>query len=286
MTKVNRVGFGLLMSVIMLSACNPNQVTNEKLIAQVYSKKLYESEANQNIPAGVSAQDSLLLRNTYIERWIRDNLMMVEAERNLPPDLALEELVEDYRASMIKHQYEKQLVERLLDTVINDAELQAYYNENKAQYILESVIVRCRFIKLGTEVPSEDRKQIEELWTSNEDEERQQLLLLTNEHADPFFLSDSTWYTLDAIRSIMPPGSVNDAVIRNNREVMMANDQGYYFLKILEVRDEEEIAPLIFIEQQASKVILHKRKLELLEKIKEDLYDRASTQNRIKIYTG
>jgi hypothetical protein len=83
----------------------------------------------------------------------------------------------------------------------------------------------------------------------------------------------------------MPIGSININAIRNNRVFQLTNDDYYYFLKILEIKDKKEIAPLAFIQEQASKVILHKRKIALLEKLKEDLYQRASSRDNIKLFT-
>ncbi|MBX2816517.1 MAG: hypothetical protein KTR24_10980 [Saprospiraceae bacterium] len=274
----------LLFGLYLFASCQ--SVTTDPLIAEVYNKKLYQSEADRSIPPMTSSSDSVLLRNAFIERWIRESLMMVEAEQNLPNDLALEELVEDYRSSMILHHYEKRLVEHLLDTIIPLDELQRYYDENKSQYILESVIARCRFIKIDADIPSKRIKEIEENWTTTDEKKFRKVLSLCNQYSSSFYLNDSIWHDIEEIKAEMPPGSVNNAVVRNNRELKISNDSGYFFLKILEVKDEEEIAPLTFIEEQASKVILHRRKLELLEKIKEDLYDRASSQNRIKVYTG
>lgn len=276
-----------LLAVLLsgtLLQCQPQKATDDVLLAEVFSKRLYQSEADQVIPANATSADSVLFRNAYVERWIRESLMMVEAEQNLPSDLALEELVQDYRESMIRHQYEKILVENLLDTSITQNELQTYYEENKLQYVLESVIIRCRFIRLDS-LDSEIRNEIESLWITEEPEDHQRLLTLCNEHARTFYLNDSVWHRLDLIRAAMPPGTVDVDLIRDNKTLTISNDESYYFLKILEDRDEEEIAPLTFIKEQASKVILHKRKLELLEKIKEDLYHRASSQKRIKIYT-
>lgn len=274
-----------IYALSLMTACLPNQrPVDDVLLAEVFNKRLYQSQANQFIPEDASSQDSILFRNAYIEQWIRESLIMVEAERNLPDNLAIEELVEDYRSSMIKHQYEQQLVENLLDTAISDAELRQYYEDHKSQYVLESIIVRCRFIRLDSTVSEEIRSEIDQIWTTDDRERYQQLLSLVNQHAYSFYLNDSVWHKSEVIGSEMPPGTFTDNVIERNKTFRIGTDNSYYFLKILEVKDEEEIAPLTFIENQAEKVILHKRKIELLQKIKEDLYSRASSQNRIKIY--
>jgi len=53
-------------------------------------------------------------------------------------------------------------------------------------------------------------------------------------------------------------------------------------LLLLEEVPEGEIAPLLFVRDEIEKLILHRRKIKLLQKIKEDNYQKALKKNRIK----
>ena len=205
--------------------------------------------------------------NAYIDRWIKESVMMHEAEKNIPTDLQISKLVEDYRSSLVMHQYEKTVVESLLDTAVVEEELLRYYEANKSQYVLESTIVRCHFIKVPTTAPEKAVQKMEKIWRERDrsDKEFNQLLDLCNQHAATFYLSDSIWYKLDLISQAMPSGAVNENVIRSNEVFQLENEDYYYFLKILDIRDKKEIAPLPYIREQAKRVILHQRKLALLE---------------------
>jgi hypothetical protein len=268
-----------------LTGCDFRQTAQDKLLAQVFDKRLYASEVNKVLPVGLAPSDSILAQNAYVERWIRESVMMHEAEKNIPPDLQIERLVKDYHASLVMHQYEKSVVETLLDTVISDQELEDYYEENKSQYQLESTIVRCHLIKLPQQTEEKIVKDFENYWDSKGEHDFKSLVALSIQYASTYYLSDSIWYKLDLISQEMPIGSVNLSSIKNNRVFQLTNDDYYYFLKILEIKDKKEIAPLAFIQEQASKVILHKRKIALLEKLKEDLYQRASSRDNIKLFT-
>ena len=57
------------------------------------------------------------------------------------------------------------------------------------------------------------------------------------------------------------------------------------FLRIFETTAAGEYPPLSYIEGQATKVILHKRKIKLLEEKKEEMYERELRRNNVKIYT-
>lgn len=266
------------------AACNLQPTGQDVLLAQVFDKRLYLSEVRAVLSPNLTSSDSILVQNAYIDRWIKENVILHEAEKNIPADLQIDKLVKDYQASLIMHQYEKSVVENLLDTIISDHELEAYYEENKSQYQLESTIVRCHLIKLPRNLQDRIIKKFENNWKSNKKSDFLELVSLSNSYAKTYYLSDSIWYKLEVISQEMPQGSVNMNAIRNNKVFQLTNDEYYYFLKILETKDKKEIAPLAFIQEQASKVILHKRKIALLEKLKDDLYQRATSRENIKLF--
>lgn len=275
----------LLAGLIAFASCDIRKSNQDILLAQVFDKRLFVSEVKKIIPSSVSREDSILAQNAYIERWIKESVMMHEAEKNVPADLEIDQLAKAYKSSLVLHQFEKFVVENTLDTVIKESELSGYYEANKSQYLLESTIVRCHLIKVPADVPREAIQNFETIWLSGALSDFENLLELCNTYASNYFLDDSIWYKLDLIQQEMPEGAANENVIRNNKVLQLENDDYYYFLKILEIKDKKEIAPLTFIQEQASKVILHQRKIALLAKLKEDLYERASSRNSIKLFT-
>ena len=64
----------------------------------------------------------------------------------------------------------------------------------------------------------------------------------------------------------------------------MKDDDFQYFFRAVGVMNQKEIAPLSFIKSQASKYILHQRKIQLIEKRKQEMYDLELKKNNIKLY--
>ena len=58
-----------------------------------------------------------------------------------------------------------------------------------------------------------------------------------------------------------------------------------YYLRIFDKVNANEYPPLSYIEDQATKVILHKRKIKLLEEKKEEMYERELRRNNVKVFT-
>ena len=88
------VVFALFM-MLCFGACKPPAEPaddNDRLLAQAFNKSLYLSELTGMVPENSSPEDSSLIVNAYIERWVRENLLMHEAEKNVPHDLNIDEL--------------------------------------------------------------------------------------------------------------------------------------------------------------------------------------------------
>lgn len=255
---------------------------DDRLLAKIYDKSLYLSDMEGMIPEGMSAEDSALIISTFVRNWMRESSLLQEAENNVPNDLNLEKLVADYRASLIKNNYENIVMEKLLDSVVTKVQLQEFYEKNKDQYQLETPIVRCRFIKAPRNAPQINNAQ--DWWNSNKLEDLVALSSWSSQNATVHLLQDSAWYKVDDVAAYMPQGTLTVDNVKSRRDFIQRDEGFIYFFKVLELVSRKDIAPLSYIEGQARKVILHKRKSQLLEELKTKLYDEALRKKQVTVY--
>jgi hypothetical protein len=281
-----------LSSVFLLlfaMACQKNASTSgsNRVLATVYNRSLYLSDMEGMFQEGATKTDSLQVINAFSDRWIREQVIMAEAERNIPKDLNLDELVKKYRESLILSNYEEQLTKMGLDTTISDEELHVFYEKNKEQYQLETPITRCYFLKVPKPAPQSD--SLSKWW--NAPKSGDNLTKLKNyakANAKAYILEDSMWTRADKIAEMLPPsarGTLSSENISNDKELTMKDDNFQYYFRALGVMNKQEIAPLSFIREQASKFIVHQRQIQLLEKRKQEMYDMELRKNNIKIYS-
>ncbi|MCB0631885.1 MAG: hypothetical protein R2824_32255 [Saprospiraceae bacterium] len=273
---------GLGMLVCWSSCSSDDEKQDKKVLARVNNKHLYISDMDGLFPPNTSQEDSAAIIDAYIQRWIRETVLLDEAERNIPSDLNIDKLVRDYRASLIKLNYEKILVEELLDSTIAEAELREFYERNKEQYQLETAIIRCYFIKVPLPVPKQS--ELRALWNSKDPKEREDLVSYCSQFAVAHLLEDSLWYDLEDIATELPPGTLTANNIGSKREFTQQDDQFQYFFRLLELKNRKDIAPLSYIEDQARKVILHKRKLKVLEDVRETMLDQEMRRNNVEVF--
>jgi hypothetical protein len=67
---------------------------------------------------------------------------------NFKSNEEIDKLVEDYRNSLILDAFEENLFNQKIDSSISDQEYLDYYNQKKAEYKLESPILRMMFVKI------------------------------------------------------------------------------------------------------------------------------------------
>lgn len=252
----------------------------DKLLATVYNKNLYLSELKGIVPEGVTKEDSVLIVSAYTQRWAREQLLMYEAERNIPKDLDIDELVRSYRASLVRYNFEEKIIAEKLDSTISEAELKAYYENNKDQFQLENTILKCLLLKLPLQAP---QTEINKLWYSRNPADEGKLKVFSKQWAALALLDREKWHKLEDIAALLPKGTLNADNIGSRREGTLSDGDYRYYYRVLEVAQGKTTAPFDYVKEQASKVILHKRKQELLEKWKEDLYQAELRRENVKI---
>lgn len=275
---------GPLLPFLLLIGCT--QFTGEaeqedRLLAKVHNKTLHLSDMEGMFPEGTSGKDSAIIIQIHASRWMREALLLHEAEQNIPSDLNIDKLVRDYRASLIRHNYEKILVQELLDSTVTEEQLATFYERNKQQYQLETPIARCYFIKVPVPVP--EARQLRQLWNNKEDN-LEELVNYCTEHAEAYLLTDSTWYRVEDIAQEMPRGTVTVGNISAKQDFSQRDGEYQYYFKVFEVKNRKDIAPLSYIKGQARKFILRNRKEELLKDKIEAMYQRELRRNNIKTY--
>ncbi len=278
----------LLTILLLVFACkNKDQATLEntdKIIAEVHNKRLMLSEVQNFIPDNSSVEDSMQILRAYTERWIKETLLLVEAEKNVPKDLEIDRLVKDYRSSLIITNYEQALLEQKLDTIVTEEEILQYYEANKEQYLLEHMIMRCRLLKLNHQITPRDKHFTDKNWKSNNRKDLLYLQRVCKEFGEICYFDENQWHKFDHIRSLLPTGVINEGLVRSNQEFTFKDNQYFFYLKVFDRVSSQELAPLSFIGEQARKFILHKRKLTLMQQIKEELYEREITGKNVKVH--
>ena len=275
----------ILCFVLFLFGCSQNAeyVDDSKLLAEVGNQRLYISELDGMIPANATSEDSSLIINALVERWAREAVMLNEAERSVTEDMNIDRLVEDYRASLLKNNYERLLIDQLLDSLVTQEQVQAFYESHKEQFILEEPIVRCYFMKIA-----EDNANLNDARTAwnklPAQESVQTIQRLATENATLSKLDANQWYEVSALEEEMPQGFISTSNVQSKKSFIRTKDGFTYFFHLIQVLANDDTPPMEYLESKIKRVVLHQRKQKLLEDKKAEMYTREMRRNSIKIY--
>jgi hypothetical protein len=272
-----------LITLITSTGCEYLQKQpKEDLVAKVGKKYLYRTDLTDIIPAGIAPRDSILIAQKFIDNWIRKELMLQKAELNLSDtDMDFEKQLDDYRASLIIYKYQQQLLNQKLDTLISEAEIERYYEENQSNFVLSQNAIRGMFIKVPRGAPNIDKIKG---WYRNENDTP----LLENygyQFAVKYDYFNDDWFYLDhLLREI--PIEINDQerFLRNNRYIETNDSLYYYFAGIKEYKLKSSISPVSLVKENIKNIIMNKRKLEFLKNLEKNVYSEAVSKNLFELY--
>ena len=106
-----------------------------------------------------------------------------------------------------------------------------------------------------------------------------------HQFAETFFLNDNQWILFDELLDEVPLDVNNrEGFLKNIKHVELEDSLSYYFVYIKDYRLENDVAPLSFEKLNIKNIIINKRKLNLMNRIKNELYQEALMNKDIEIY--
>jgi hypothetical protein len=266
-----------LFFFLAFSSCKgPAAPERENPVARVYNNYLYASDLN-GIGKGLSAEDSAYQAQTYIDKWIMDQLVLGVALKNLPKseEEKIDRLVEEYRASLIVAYYEQELINMELDTVVNPMQLAEYYTKNKEQYIAGIDWVRCFFIRLPRDLEGVDDVRRWFRSGNGSDVEKLKQFCVNNEDQVVFAIEEDRWLKLDKVVARLPEKELSDKYLQPDRVYDRSTDKYIYLYKTFEHRDKEDAAPLSQVQDEISRIIMHQRRQKILDALRQGAFEKA-----------
>ncbi len=271
--------------LIILSSCfGGANKSSENVLARVYDEYLYESELKDIIPLGSKVKDSILIAQNYINNWISQQLILYKAQRNLlDKDMLFEKQLEDYRNSLIIYQYETKLISQSLDTIVTDVDIETYYNDNIGNFQLKDNIVKVYYARFNSEI-SELRK-IRRFFISNIPEYRDSVEVYIENLADLYYLDDETWILFDDVLKYVPINTYNqEAYLKNHRSIEITDNDYVYFVHFSDFKVKDGVSPLSFEKENIRQIIINKRKLDIIGKMRDEVFQSSLENNEFEIY--
>lgn len=279
---MKRALFFLLIFVTSCTTFFKNQ--NERVLAKVYGEYLYESDLTGLVPPGTAPKDSLAISKGFIDNWVRQQVLIHQARKNLTSDqLDFSKQLKNYENSLIIYEYENALVRLNLDTLITDEELQNYYDLYQQNFLLKENIVQFQYVKLP--LKAANVRHFKTLLSSSSQEDQTRLSELCEKQAADYFLDDQNWLLFTDLLKQIPIKTYNqEDFLKNHREFETEDSVFLYLVHFKDFKIKESVSPFTFEKRRIHDIILNKRKIDLINRMQEDIYTNARKKNDFELY--
>lgn len=266
-------------SLVFLALCSckviSNLIDDDQVVAKVGDEKLYRSDVAAYIPDLVTGEDSIRMAEQFINSWAVEHLYLDMAERQLSEEeMDVTDELENYRRSLLKYRYEQHYVNERLDTLITPEQVSAFYDEHKADFVLQRPILKVRFVDVMKDSPNRDA--IIKMMTSDKIADLERADTLAASSALRYFDRSDTW--MDAADLAREFGiDYLSMLSRMEGRYIKIGNEGTGELKVAYVLDiiRDGVAPLDFCSESIREIILSGRKHNLLTGLEQDLLEDA-----------
>jgi len=274
----------IVFCLLTVVACKKGfNVKNSEALVKVGNNVLYKSVLEENIPEGLSSEDSVIAAEHFIHSWISEILLYDIALKNLNDKENIDRLVENYRRSLLIYHYEEQLVNEKLSNEIGEQSLSDYYNQNKDKLKLERPLVKGLFLKVPVTAPQ--LNEIRTWYKSATSDSRANLEKYCLNNSATFNYFADTWTDFNDIINNFPKSQISGEDLKiQKKTVEKQDDNFFYFLNITDFLLAGDNTPYEYAKPAIREILVNQRKIDFLQKTEEDLYQRAIDKGEVQFY--
>lgn len=251
-------------------------------VARVFEKYLYSSDLKGVVSPGTSSRDSVEVVKNYINNWIRQELLVHHAEANLPDEQKdFTNELEAYRRSLIIYKFETEYIKQKFDTVIPEADIQKYYNENKDNFKLRDNICKVVWAQFPASFPKASLGKISKLFNKGSISKLEEAC---SGNATNYDVSDTAWVSFNDLTAHVPIKTDNpESYLKTHTFTELRDSTNIYLVRFTNIQNREGVSPLAFEKENIRSLLLNKRRLWVLDKLEKDLFDKATRDKDFEI---
>jgi hypothetical protein len=273
-----------ILILTILTACSDGEDKGE-LLASVNEEELFESNLKSYLKdIQYTQEDSAQIAKEFIDEWIKDQILVQEAQKNDKIDQEkIERKVQNFRNDMYIIELEQRMVDEQLDTNITDAEIEEYYNSHQQDFQLNDYLVKVLYLKIPSDAPDIDK--INYKYKLYKDTDIEEIEVYAKIYASNFYYDDDNWIYFDDLLKEIPLYDINKDRFIMKRSKTRFEENGYhYFLNVIDYKLKNTTSPLSFEKNNIKERILNIRIKDLREELKNEIISKAYNEGNVKVY--
>jgi len=275
-------------AVSLLAGCRelPAYFKGGAPLAKAGHATLYLHEVERVAPEEMTGDDSAAFYRTYADRWVTRQLKLREAEALFSEEEVrdVEAMVEEYRQSLLIRKLDQSYVDRQIDTLFTDEDIQAYYHAHLEDFRSDRTLVKGRILRF----PEGDRraKQLLALMRATSPEKRKDLEGICSKQ--DFRLTELTagWVDWEEFLSYLPTLRDGDysPLLASSDVQQMRDSHSHYYFQLTAVRRAGEALPIERVSETIRRILFNQRQSELIRRREEERRREADREGLVKLY--
>lgn len=277
--------WNILVAVLLLAGCTPSVDHKGKTpLVEVAGNFLYKEDLQAVMPIGLSQKDSTAFADEYIRNWAEDELLYQKAEGNIPDNVKIDERVAAFRKALVMHMYEEELVNQELGNTVSDEEVEAYYHQNSGMFRAGQPYIQGLFMKVP--LTASQLSKVRGWYKRNTQDAIDNLSKYGIGNAVSYEYFYDRWIPLSDIAVKLPLKALDTDrdYLNRNRNVEVRDTAFCYFLHVENFLPEGEQLPLEYARSEIKEILINLKRVDFINRMKQDLYKEASEDNDIVYY--
>lgn len=274
--------FWLLVVSLMWSCTKSNPEPKRTPILEVEGKFLYKDDLEKVIPKTANKIDSTEIAERYIKKWVTDVLMYENGRRNLQNASDIDKQVEEYRKTLVIHQYEQALIEERVKNSVTEQEMQQFYTTYSSQFALQDNLVKGVLLILPKNAQNIDQARA---WVKSSNEkslENLEKYSLTNAISFDYM---NEWTPFSEVIK-KAPFKVEDSrsFISQKSFSEISDSTKVYMLRVTHAAVTGQTEPFEEAREKIKTIMMNKRQSDFVIQFENDIYNDAVKDGAINFF--
>jgi hypothetical protein len=266
-----------LFCILLFLSCNEKGAK----VVSVNKHTLYQSEIDA---IDEKAKNDEEAKDQVIQDWIRSQLSMIFWDSlSINQQLAIEHKVAQYKADLIRFEWENNWINERVDTTVSEDEIKKHYEKHLNDFLLNDYIVKILYLKVPSLAP--DIESVNSWFLLREGSDTSKITNYANQYGAAFYYNKDAWISFEEFLKELPIdiGSVERFVTAKTKKIFESNGY-FYFINVLDFRLKNTPSPFSYEKDRIKTRIILNRKLELREKAMEQFELKMNNHDEIKYY--
>ncbi len=271
------------MSIVSCTFMKP---VEDSLLAEVYGAKLYKTDVENIVPAGLKAIDSTRFIEKFVKKWTQTQCLVHKAEDKLDKskdDFEFE--INQYYNELLVHLFNEKHSLKNVPTEVSKTDVLTFYNKHKDAFPSMNTFLKVDYVVLDRK--SKLQRNLYKYLTSGTKRDSLKFVNVCARKKITINNLHDSWITLDHFKQVIPI-EISDPskYFKSRKYTKLYYQDKVYLIRFFDVVIKGGVAPLEFSKDKISRILYNKRKSEFINEFEQKIYKEGIKNKNIIIYTN